>query len=603
MVEQIKSYWHILSSPKSGLIFANRFTVVVCLITIIFDQAMLLFDIMQDEESFVFYDDIIKGARGNYIMILALLFVGAIVWAYNCRLDERLHTVVIFSIMFSVIQILFMCIGTRAIIANYILVFLTVIYSRPFLTFVIGVIVFLVSLLNYWTFFAPYIEVTVIDEKLEASLLATKSIYWESVLFYLPMLVIVAMLISYCLRRLFRYITEYTNERTVVQANSEAASLIQQQILEQSHIDKTSEENVTVYPFLKTADYVAGDFYDYYNIDRYHICFLIADVSGKGIAAGLFMARAKEVLKVILKDHLEPSNVLSRANELLCENNSECMFSTAWLGILDVRTGVINYSNAGHSAPVLISNGRVVTLNEVSGPMLGLFPDKKYKSHSVQIGEGDRIILYTDGVTEQPISEKRRFEEDGLIAFIEENLNADNMCEAIYEKVNSYGQKQFDDITMLQINLNKLKMTTSKIGKVISRKCYLAAKPSSIRAFRKMIMDELSDSKVDKKDIDTFYVACEEMITNIIKYAYGSVDNNGGMEIIFKAEDDYLEIELRDSGVYFNPFLYDNSVQANDEDTFSEGGRGIKIFTEIMDEYSYNRENDDNVVTARKILQ
>ena len=83
MVEQIKSYWHILSSPKSGLIFANRFTVVVCLITIIFDQAMLLFDIMQDEESFVFYDDIIKGARGNYIMILALLFVGAIVWAYN----------------------------------------------------------------------------------------------------------------------------------------------------------------------------------------------------------------------------------------------------------------------------------------------------------------------------------------------------------------------------------------------------------------------------------------------------------------------------------------------------------------------------------------
>lgn len=602
MVQQIKDYWQIIRSPKSGLIFANRFTVVVCLITVVFDQAMLLFDILQDGTGFNFYEDIINGVRGNYIIALMVLLIGALVWAFNCRMDERLHTVIIFSVMFLVIQLLFMCMGTRAFVADYILIFITVIYARPIFSFVIGVVVFLISLLNYWTFFTSDIGLSSIDEDLEVYIQSTRSVYWESVLFYLPMLVIVSMLISYCLRRLFRYITEYINERSVVQANSEAASLIQQQILEQSHIDETSKDNVTVYPFLKTADYVAGDFYDFYNIDRYHICFLIADVSGKGIAAGLFMARAKEVLKVIVKDRLDPANVMSRANELLCENNSECMFSTAWIGILDVRTGVINYSNAGHISPVLISNNRVVILNEVSGPMLGLFPGKEYRSHSVQIGEGDRIILYTDGVTEQPISEGKRFEEDGLVKFVKDNIKEDNLCNAIYDKVSSFGEKQFDDITMLQVNLNRLKVTTSRIGKTIYRNCILAAAPSSIREFRKMIMEELSDSKIEKKDIDTFYVACEEMITNIIKYAYGSSDNNGGMEILFKAEDDYLSITLRDSGVYFNPFLYDNSVYANDKEVLTEGGRGIKIFTEIMDEYSYNRENDTNVLTARKYV-
>lgn len=602
MIERIKGFFQILQKPKGGLVFANRFTVVVCLITVVFDQALLLFDILQDGQGINFYDDILKNIRGNYIVVLMILLIGAIVWSINCELNERLHTLVIFSIMFAVIQILFVCMGTRAFVANYILVFITVIYARPLLTFIIGAVVFLLSIFNYWTLYISSVDLEIIDDSLELYLQETKSIYWESVLFYLPVLVIVAMLISYCLRKLFKYITYYTNERSVVQANSEAASLIQQQILEQSHIDDSSQENVTVYPFLKTADYVAGDFYDYYNIDRYHICFLIADVSGKGIAAGLFMARAKEVLKVIVKDKLEASNVMTRANEMLYENNSECMFSTAWIGILDVRTGVVNYSNAGHTSPILISNNRVVELNEVSGPMLGLFPGKEYKSHTVQIGEGDKILLYTDGVTEQPISDEERFGENRLIDFIKNNLDKDNLCDAIYDKVNSYERKQFDDLTMLQVNLDKLKTSTSKIGKVIHRKCFLAASPQSIRTFRSMMMEELSDSKVERKDIDTFYVACEEMITNIIKYAYGSTDNNGAMVIDFSAEDDYLSIVLKDSGVPFNPFLYDNSVRANNEDDITEGGRGIKIFTEIMDEYSYERVDDTNIVTARKYV-
>ena len=106
MIERIKGFFQVLQKPKSGLVFANRFTVVVCLITVVFDQAMLLFDILQDGHGINFYDDILKNIRGNYIVVLMILLIGAIVWSINCELNERLHTVVIFSIMFAVIQIL-----------------------------------------------------------------------------------------------------------------------------------------------------------------------------------------------------------------------------------------------------------------------------------------------------------------------------------------------------------------------------------------------------------------------------------------------------------------------------------------------------------------
>ena len=92
------------------------------------------------------------------------------------------------------------------------------------------------------------------------------------------------------------------------------------------------------------------------------------------------------------------------------------------------------------------------------------------------------------------------------------------------------------------------------------------------------------------------------MLTNIVRYAYGSTDNNGGIVVDLLAEDDYIAVVIKDSGVEFNPFLYDNSVIANQSDSLSEGGRGIKIFTEIMDEYSYMRKSDTNIVTGRKYI-
>lgn len=591
-----------LFTPTSGLAYANRFTVSICLLTSVIDIALLVYNkIDSDSHQTFILNNVVSGSEIDYTICLLLLAFGGLVWSMNSDLDSYVHTSVIFGAMIVVLQILFQCMGSYSLSLTYIIIMLTIIYARPILTLVIGAVVVVVEIVNYWTILAVE-QYSELAQVVDGTTWGIKQSFYENVLFYLPMTLVAAIFMSICIKRLFQYVRDYTNQQAVIESSNTAAALIQHQIIESTHIDETAKDNVSLYPFLETADYVAGDFYDYYSIDRHHICFMIADVSGKGMAAGLFMVKAKEVLRVISKDRYNPAKVVERANKELCDNNSECMFASAWVGILDLRSGIVTYSNAGHTSPILVSNGRVITLNDVSGPLLGLFPKKEYKKHTVKLSEGDRILLYTDGVTEQPVSEEARYDEKGLVEFIKTNVDKDNLCNEIYKELMSYDRKQFDDITMLQLNMNKLKTTTSKIGKEIDRKMFLAATPKSIRTLRKVIMDEFEDSLLDKTTVNTFYVACEEMATNIIKYAYGSADNNGGFQITIRSEDDYIDIILMDTGVAFNPFLFDKSINANKEGEITEGGRGIKIFTEVMDEYSYKRDEDTNIVVARKYV-
>lgn len=604
MNARFKRIYGTITSDDGGIDNANRFVSIVFALVMLVDEGLLIYTFFTNDYHGVdLYTELLSSSITDYILCLALVFFGGVLWLRNLEQGNATHTAIIFAVMISVVQVLSLGVGIYVFAAYYVVIILTVVYAKPLFTLIISAIIYIIAFLNYWTTTRQMKQLFGANENgLKEYSDMTSGFFFDSIYFFLPTIIIVTLVLCIFLKSLRKYLREYAAKQSMVEASNMAAAQIQSQIIDSSHIDETAIDNVSVYPFLETADYVAGDFYDYYNIDRFHICFMIADVSGKGIAAGLFMVRAKEVLKVIVKDHFEPSNIMERANKLLCENNVECMFATAWVGILDIRSGHIKYSNAGHTSPVLISNGRVVTLNEVSGPMLGVFPNKKYKSHSVTIGEGDRILLYTDGVTEQPIGDDIRYDEKKLIKCIKDNLDRDNLCQCVYEDIAKYNQKQFDDITMLQMNLCKLKKSTAKIGKSIRTSCYMAASPSAIRIFRKRLYDELESSDVSKDFISTFYVACEEMLTNVVRYAYGSTDNNGGIVVDLLAEDDYMAVVIKDSGVEFNPFLYDNSVIANQSDSLSEGGRGIKIFTEIMDEYSYMRKSDTNIVTGRKYI-
>jgi sigma-B regulation protein RsbU (phosphoserine phosphatase) len=200
-------------------------------------------------------------------------------------------------------------------------------------------------------------------------------------------------------------------------------------------------KDIDVWAKLRPAREVGGDFYDFFFIDETHFAFVIADVSGKGAPAALLMAVTKTLLKANTQDVLSTSIILERINKELSENNDECMFVTLFLGIIDVTTGVLTYTNAGHNpAHILNVDGKVNILSEVHGPMVGAMPGMKYEQEQLRLEADSKLILYTDGVTEAFNDVNEAFGDDRLLACIEQSneLGTKYIVNGIFEAVDRF---------------------------------------------------------------------------------------------------------------------------------------------------------------------
>ncbi|MBQ9511176.1 MAG: serine/threonine-protein phosphatase [Clostridia bacterium] len=211
---------------------------------------------------------------------------------------------------------------------------------------------------------------------------------------------------------------------------------------------------------MNTAKEVGGDFYDYFPIDENRICFLIADVSGKGTPAALFMMTAKTMIKDYALTKGTTSEIFTAVNARLCENNDEGMFATAWIGILDVRTMTLQFTNAGHNYPVLQRKGQACELIEkVHGLFLAGMEFTRYKQGEITLEPGDRLLLYTDGVTEAHNREKALYGIDRLEKILENTKDApgEKVLESILADINAFadGAPQFDDITMVVLTIKE----------------------------------------------------------------------------------------------------------------------------------------------------
>ena len=210
---------------------------------------------------------------------------------------------------------------------------------------------------------------------------------------------------------------------------------------------------------------VGGDFYDFFPLDENRIVFLVADVSGKGITGALYMMTAKTLIKNALLAVQNPAAALVQANNELCRNNSANMFLTAWVGILDLTTGIVSFANAGHNPPVLLSgfsggesdpsSRKTTYLTEKSGCMLAFMDNIPYKERHVQLAPGDTLFLYTDGVTEAMDSKGGLFGEDRLQEALRAvpSTNPSTVCNVVRMAVSAFaaGEPQADDITILAI--------------------------------------------------------------------------------------------------------------------------------------------------------
>ncbi|MCX7966471.1 MAG: SpoIIE family protein phosphatase [Syntrophorhabdaceae bacterium] len=251
-------------------------------------------------------------------------------------------------------------------------------------------------------------------------------------------------------------LTEVTRQRERMESELKIAHDIQMGILPKRFPPFPDRKEIDIYATIKPAREIGGDFYDFFFIDDERLCFVIADVSGKGIPAALFMALTKTLIKAKATAGLTPNEIISKANKDLSIENDMNMFVTVFCGILYVKTGKVLYTNGGHNPPIIIRKKEGVSLLEKTNELIvGVIEDAVYTTRILTLNEGDSIFLYTDGVTEAMDERGNQFSEERLVNSLKELKERSNeeMVQSIMRKIEAFtgNTPQSDDITMMMI--------------------------------------------------------------------------------------------------------------------------------------------------------
>ena len=359
------------------------------------------------------------------------------------------------------------------------------------------------------------------------------------------------------------------------------------------------DEEYNVYAQMIAAKEVGGDFYDFYKLNDTTVAFLAADVSGKGIPAAMFMMTAKTIIKDLAESGMPVNEIFTKANEKLCENNESGMFVTAWMGILDITTGNLQFANAGHNPPLLKrANGGFEYLKTRAGFVLAGMEGVRYRVGELTLSPGDRLFLYTDGVPEATNTENKLYGEDRLLAFMNQNSTVDaiTLLPALKSNIDEFvGEApQFDDITMLMFDYKP-----KEGGANMTYQTF----PAKVEALSDVLgfVDRILESYECPMKIQTaICVAIEEVFVNVAHYAYGDGEGDMVLGIGFDEKSRDITFRMTDKGTPFDPLKKpdpDITLSAEEREI---GGLGIFITKKTMDTVSYAYENGENILTMIK---
>ena len=349
------------------------------------------------------------------------------------------------------------------------------------------------------------------------------------------------------------------------------------------------------------AKEVGGDFYDFYKLSDTSVAFLVADVSGKGIPAAMFMMTAKTIIKDLAESGMAVNDIFTKANEKLCENNESGMFVTAWMGILDLTTGNVRFANAGHNPPLLKrADGSFEYLKVRAGFVLAGIEGMRYRAGEITMNPGDRLFLYTDGVTEATDTQNELYGEERLLAFMNQNasLEAPKLLPALKADIDEFvGEApQFDDITMLMFDYKPGEGEKSMMMKTFP------AKTEALPEVLGFVEETLEGLQCSMKLQTAICIAIEEVFVNVAHYAYP--DGQGDMTLGIGFEEDSRTVTFRmaDGGIPFDPLQKPDPDITLSLEEREIGGLGIFITKKTMDTVSYTYENNENILTMTKKL-
>ncbi len=347
-------------------------------------------------------------------------------------------------------------------------------------------------------------------------------------------------------------------------------------------------KDFAIYASMDAAKEVGGDFYDFYMPDSAHLVFLVADVSGKGIPGALFMMRSKTLLKNLAETGIEIDKVFTEANDALSENNDAEMFVTAWMGRLDLESGVLEYVNAGHNPPLIRHAGGTFTyLRTRPNFILAGMEGTRYKKHELQLSAGDEIFLYTDGVTEAANKENRLYGEERLEKVLSDSASDPKLlCAAVRADVDEFVQDadQSDDITMLCVKFNADAQTAE-----------LAFLPdqNSMEAVTDFLTEKLEEWEVPPKVANRAQVAADEICSNIVYY---SGAKNVQIALLYSKEK--LTLTFTDDGTPYDPTAArdpDVTLSAEEREI---GGLGIFMVKKMASSVAYRNQNEKNILSV-----
>jgi sigma-B regulation protein RsbU (phosphoserine phosphatase) len=410
------------------------------------------------------------------------------------------------------------------------------------------------------------------------------------------------------LRKHIEEIARATAERQRIDTELEIATRIQMSMLPNDFPPFRGRKNeFDLYAQVHPAREVGGDFYDFFFIDDDHFAVIVADVSGKGVPAALFMAITKTIVKNHLQSGEDAALALDIINRQLCDNNIMDMFVTMWLCILEISSGRLTYVNAGHNPPLIRRGDQGFTFL-VSPPDLALagMDDTRYHSREMRLESGDMLFLYTDGIVEAEDSGGALYGKERLRGFLNANANAvaaaatplNKMLPSLRADIAAYagGAEQSDDITMLALRV------CGGAEEPLLQTITLKASIDGLDTMTAFIDKGLDAGGCPERLRGQIELAAEEVFVNIASYAYskdgGAAQDGGDVTIDCRLETSpekmTMTVVFSDRGRAFNPLEYDSPDTSLPLEEREPGGLGLLIVKKTMDTIQYSRADRTN---------
>ena len=396
-------------------------------------------------------------------------------------------------------------------------------------------------------------------------------------------------------RRIEHYITEVaqvTAEKERIGAELSIATQIQADMLPRIFPAFPERNDFDIYATMNPAKEVGGDFYDFVLIDNDHLGLVMADVSGKGVPAALFMVIAKTLIKNRALLGESPAQILENVNNQLCDGNEAELFVTVWLAVIDLTTGKGIAANAGHEHPVICRrDGKYELVVYRHSPAVATMEGVRFREHEFELAPGDRLFVYTDGVPEATNANNELFGNDRMLDALNENPDAapKDLLATVRRRIDEFvgDAPQFDDITMLGFVYGLNELTVDATDENLS----------NVLAFVDENLEKLDCPPKTQMQID---VAVEEIFVNIAHYAYG--DETGKATVRFEKGTDPTSaiITFSDSGTPYDPLKKaDPDVTLSAEER-QIGGLGIYMVKKSMDGMKYEYVDGKNVLSITK---